>query len=131
MLCHQTLLQLPPRKAFHSLLPNSGRSASSVGNNGGLQIDDDTRRFTAESEKWLLMLDINASINGIATASQYSLIVVALSFQAERILSVMSCSLASTRVWQCLFQLVNTTQTQHPSNVSAQIQCSRGSREAC
>ena len=38
-----------------------------------LKMDDETRRFTAESQKRLLMLETNASIYGIATASQYTL----------------------------------------------------------
>ena len=91
MFCHQTLLELISHsKTFNSLLQNSGSAASSVGNDTGLKMDDETRRFTAESEKWLLMLETNASIYGIATASRYPLIVVALSLRVELLLIVMS-----------------------------------------
>ena len=77
-------------------MPYSGRAVSSVGNDDGLKIDADTKTFTANYEKRQLMLETNASIYGIATASRYSLIVVACipSLRVE-LFMVMSCSLES------------------------------------
>ena len=63
MFCTKLCLSFLPIKIKQNLqfnLPNSGRTASSVGNDSGLRMDDKTRRFTAESEKRLLMLETNA-----------------------------------------------------------------------
>ena len=49
MFCHQLCLSFLPIKIKQNLqfMPNSGRAASSVGNDIGLKMDDETRRFRA------------------------------------------------------------------------------------
>ena len=93
MFCHQPLLKhlSYKNKAKPSIRsPNSEITASSVGNDTGLKMDDETRRFTAESEKWLLMLESNASTYGIATTSRHTLIVVALSLPVKLLLIMLT-----------------------------------------
>ena len=92
MFCLQTLLEFLSHKALNLLLPNSERVASCVGNDTGLKMDNETRRFTTECGKWPLMLESNAWIYGIATVSRYTLIVVALSLPVKLLLIMMSCS---------------------------------------